>query len=236
MKKLLCIIIALSMIFTAFPMTAAASTVATASGIISIVNSWTSGVELDREEIEVLVCNHTPGEAQENNYGGFSISCEICGEVLESWGFIINKSTGAITGIIGNYPTEIVTPDTISGVSVTAIDQYVFNMNAKLTSVTISESVTSIGEGAFQGCTSLTEVTFKAQTPPDFGANAFRYTFALTAINVPCGAGEDYKTALGSNADKVVEATHTPGEPIEENGFMVTYCTTCGAELYREEV
>ena len=41
--------------------------------------------------------------------------------------------------------------------SVTSIDNYAFNGCTGLTSITIPDSVTSIGDRAFQGCTSLAD-------------------------------------------------------------------------------
>ncbi|WP_443964454.1 leucine-rich repeat domain-containing protein, partial [Prevotellamassilia timonensis] len=44
---------------------------------------------------------------------------------------------------------------------------------SSLTSVNIPSSVTSIGEGAFSGCSGLRSVYVYAETPPSIGANAF---------------------------------------------------------------
>ena len=50
-------------------------------------------------------------------------------------------------------------PDTINGLPVTSIGDEAFYGCTSLTSVTIPDSVTSIGDWAFDGCTSLTSVT-----------------------------------------------------------------------------
>lgn len=63
-----------------------------------------------------------------------------------------------------------------------------------LTSITIPDSVTSIGEGAFSGCTNLTSVTI-----PDGVTSIKNYTFSdcykLTAITIP-----DSVTTIEKNA------------------------------------
>ena len=56
----------------------------------------------------------------------------------------------------GNEITELVIPD-----SVTSIGQYAFHGCTGLTSVTIPDSVTRIGQYAFHGCTGLTSITFE---------------------------------------------------------------------------
>ena len=64
----------------------------------------------------------------------------------------------------------------------------------KLTSVTIPNSVTSIGSSAFNGCSSLTSVTVEATTPPTLGSNVFQDSNANLVIYVPAESVEAYKT------------------------------------------
>ena len=52
--------------------------------------------------------------------------------------------------------TSVTIPD-----SATSIGEYAFYGCSSLTSVTIPDSVTSIGKYAFDGCSKLTNVTFK---------------------------------------------------------------------------
>ncbi|MCL2272401.1 MAG: leucine-rich repeat domain-containing protein [Treponema sp.] len=79
-----------------------------------------------------------------------------------------------ILGILYNKnKTELIqAPGAISGSviilsSVTSIGNGAFASCTSLTSVTIPDSVTSIGTSAFARCTSLTSVTFNATTPPN---------------------------------------------------------------------
>ena len=68
--------------------------------------------------------------------------------------------------------------------SVTSIGDGAFSFCTSLTSVTIPDSVTSIGRHAFQGCTSLTSVTI-----PDSVTSISEYAFAgctsLTSVTIP---------------------------------------------------
>ena len=52
------------------------------------------------------------------------------------------------------------------------------------TSVTIPQGITSIGDGAFSGCTSLTSVTIP-EGVRTIGVMAFRYCTSLTSITIP---------------------------------------------------
>ena len=59
----------------------------------------------------------------------------------------------------------LIIPATIEGKSVTSIEQGAFEDCFSLTSITIPEGVTSIGDLAFFFCSSLTAVTFLGDAP-----------------------------------------------------------------------
>ena len=80
--------------------------------------------------------------------------------------------------------------------SVTSIGDYAFSRSS-LTSVTIGESVTSIGGSAFAYCSKLTSITCKAATPPTLGSYAFHDISTSIPVYVPCGCVEAYKAASG---------------------------------------
>src|SRR5688572_30005781 len=67
------------------------------------------------------------------------------------------NGTITITGYTGPGGAVAI-PDTINGLPVTSIGDYAFTQRTSLTSVTIPDSVTTIGESAFESC-SLTSVT-----------------------------------------------------------------------------
>lgn len=66
------------------------------------------------------------------------------------------------------------------------IPQYIFPNSKWLKRVVIGEGVTSIGEGAFNGCTSLTSVTFPS-TLQSIGMLAFNRCSSLSSITLPSG-------------------------------------------------
>ena len=78
------------------------------------------------------------------------------------------------------------------GNSVTSIGENAFDECFRLTSVTISNSVTSIGEEAFWSCSSLDTLTCLAMTPPALGYDVF-YGCDNPTLFVPCAALSDYQ-------------------------------------------
>jgi len=91
---------------------------------------------------------------------------------------------------IQSYSGSITIPSTVAynGVtySVTSIGDYAFDGCSSLTSVTIPSSVTSIGNRAFQGCSGLTSVTIP-NSVTSIGNNTFRNCSGLTSVKVASG-------------------------------------------------
>ena len=78
----------------------------------------------------------------------------------------------------GKEINELVIPD-----SVTSIGEYAFNRCNCLTSVTIGNSVTSIGNRAFNSCTSLTRITIP-DSVTSIGEYAFNGCNCLTSVHI----------------------------------------------------
>ena len=80
------------------------------------------------------------------------------------------------------------------GNSVTTIGDYAFNYCSSLTSVTIGDSVTTIGDDAFYGCSSLTSVTIP-DSVTTIGEWAFCDCSSLISVTIP-----DSVTTIGERA------------------------------------
>lgn len=107
---------------------------------------------------------------------------------------VYNDETGE------ELPINIILPQNL-----TKIGPYCF-MSASITQLTIPDTVTEIGEGAFDDCSQLASITCLAATPPTLGSSMFYPSTAGFTIKVPAASVAAYKAATNwSNyADYIV--------------------------------
>ena len=129
-----------------------------------------------------------------------------------------------VSGIATCTDTEIaIPPISTTGDSVTSIGNYAFDGCTSLHRIVIPDSVTSIGKVAFRDCTSLARVTI-GDSVTSIGNNAFRGCSALTSITIGGSV-----TSIGESAfrDCTSLASVTIGDSVTSIGsYAFDGCTS----------
>ncbi len=166
---------------------------------VTIPDSVTSIGEWAFCDCSSLTSVTIPDSVTSIGYGAFS-GCSKIKVVnydgnIESWlgidfaDYGSNPCDGSALYFKGELVTNAVIPD-----SITSIGDYAFLGCSSLTSVTIPDSVTNIGEWAFSGCSSLTSVTIP-DSVTSIGDSAFYNCSSLTSVTIPDGV-----TSIGYGA------------------------------------
>ena len=145
--------------------------------------------------------------------------------------YYLFKDGGVVVSFVGDptksdrnkYSGEIVIPETVihNGLTynVVGIFTCAFYGCTDLTSITIPNSVTSIGSATFYGCTGLTSVTIpNSVTSIDY--QAFSYCSGLTSIEIPNSV-----TSIG-------QAAFSGCTGLTSVVFNAKKCTSCGSYDY----
>ena len=127
--------------------------------------------------------------------------CSVCGKVLvrqnqlpatghTDLAYEVNEDgrTCTITGMGTCTATEIYIPSFIEGYKVTRIGEIAF-IGKPITAVHFPSSVTEIYDGAFHGCTELTEITLPSSVT-HLGSQAFQACTGLTTATLQCRVTE----------------------------------------------
>ena len=108
---------------------------------------------------------------------------EASAATWENLTYKVSNGEATITGCDNSISGDIVIPNTLGGYPVTSIGDYAFH-GSDLTSITIPDSVTSIGNYAFEYCTGLTSITIP-DSVTSIGDRAFGHCTGLTSITIP---------------------------------------------------
>ena len=113
-----------------------------------------------------------------NNLGSFTYEVSADGH-YEITGYTVNVATAH----------DLVIPESIDDIAITAIADEAFKSCTSITSVTIPDSVKSIGEFAFYDCDKLAKVTI-ADSVAEIGTGAFRGCDVLAEVKLPASLTE----------------------------------------------
>jgi|GEM_PF-425485 len=134
--------------------------------------------------------DHTPATIRGHAYyasnfpapGGNFYGLIMGDYIPEGYTYTVTDGNATITGYLG-AGGDVTIPSTLGGCPVIAIGDYAFDFNDNITSLTIPDSVTSIGIEAFYYCLALTSVTL-GNGINSIGDYAFADS-ALTSITIP---------------------------------------------------
>ena len=154
-----------------------AATCTTSGSYDEVVYCAACGEELSRKTVEVVSLGHDYVKGV----------CARCGEEEPFTEGLIFELSGdgasyAVTVYQGTS-TEVYIPSYYQGLPVTSIGDRAFEWCSSLTSIMIPDSVISIGEWAFAGCSNLTSITIP-DSVTSIGVGAFGDCGRLTSISV----------------------------------------------------
>ena len=133
-------------------------------------------------------CNYGCGFEREIEHVYKDNFCTICGYVKPSEGleFTLNSDNVSYTvsGIGICTDTELIIPSEYNGLPVTTIGEYAFNNCSSLTSVVIPDSVTSIGYDTFYGCNSALYTEYEYGKYIGNAENPYAVLIGLTNKNL----------------------------------------------------
>jgi hypothetical protein len=196
-----------SAIVTGYTTSPANGAVLDTAGIITVTVTYTEGTITRNNTFTVTVIDPaagTPGLAYELITDGANANTYRVRKGTVTGGVIVIPATyeglpvteiGSVDDSYDNgafyntYITSVTIPE-----SVTSIGQYAFRNCTGLTEITIPEGVTSIGNGAFQNCTRLTSVRIP-EGVTSIGNSAFTSCSGLTSVTLP-----NSLTSIGENA------------------------------------
>lgn len=158
----------------------AAATCTTGGSYEEVVYCAACGEELSRKAVEVVSLGHDYVKGV----------CSWCGEAEPFTEGLIFELSGdgasyTVTGYKGTS-TEVYIPSYYQGLPVSSIGDRAFEWCSSLTSIMISDSVISIGEWAFGGCSSLTSVMI-GDGVTSIGGWAFNECSRLESVTIGDG-------------------------------------------------
>ena len=165
------------------------STCSIEGGFDNVVYCSTCNMELSRERVYIPKLEH-------NYQNGLCTVCGVASTEYFTFTLLLNGTYRVSVKNIRNLPNELVIPSEYNGKSVTSIGNSAFYGCSSLTSVVIPDSVIYIGDSAFKDCSNLTSVII-GDSVTSIGDSAFIACDSLTSVVIP-----DSVTYIGDSAFK----------------------------------
>lgn len=124
---------------------------------------------------------------------------DAANEQLFDFEFILNNTAVIVIRYKGTA-ADVTIPSRYKGKPVTVIDPVAFYNNSAVTSVTIPDSVTSIGDDAFVNCPQLTNISIP-NSVTYIGFSAFAHCTSLMTVTYPGSKTQWDAISKGSNND-----------------------------------
>ena len=148
-------------------------------------------------------------------FGTFTLTASAESEEYteDYYTYMVSNGMATITEVNTSISGDVTIPSTLGGYSVTSIGDGAFFGCTSLTSVTIGGSVTSVGDGAFSKCISLTEIKVSANNSNYSSSNGILFNKDKTSlICYPAGKENtsyiipDNVTSIGDRAFSVCKS------------------------------
>ena len=144
------------------------------------------------------ICRRCPGFLRASLVLALMLTFGLPLTLQGQFSFSTNNGSLTITGYTGSA-SIVVIPATTNGYSVTAIGTLAF-LDATFTSITIPNSISTIGDFAFYACLNVTKFDIPASVT-NISPSAFNFTYAATNFNVDA-ANPAYSSPGGVLMDK----------------------------------
>jgi hypothetical protein len=153
-----------------------------ANQTVTWTSSNASAATVDSNGLVSAVAAGTATITATTSDGGYTAACAVT-VVASNVTYTIANNQTTVSGYTGTGG-EVVIPDTLGGYPVVGIAANAFKDNTTITSVSMPNTVTTIGDYAFYGCTGLTSINLSTELT-SISTYAFKNCTALTTLSLP---------------------------------------------------
>lgn len=172
--------------------------------------------------------NSSSASSKDNGASSASSSTAASSKPEETtpWKYQRSGSSVTITGYDGELAGDVTIPSKIGDDTVTAIGNNAFDGNEKITSVTIPGTVKEIRQYTFRGCKNLKKITLQ-EGVESIGYYAFAGCTNLTEVNLPTTLNYIENLAFRScvNLEQIVIPENSKGQETKIQHCAFEFCS-----------